>query len=405
MKPAQEKRYFSGLTKNTFLLALTSMFSDISTEMLYPVLPIFLTQTLQASGGIVGIIEGIAEATQNLVQGFSGWLSDKWQKRKGIALFGYVLSAVAKPFTGLATGWPWVLGTRFFDRMGSAARSAPRDALIAASADEKHRGKAFGLEGAGDNLGAFIGPLIAVVLLFLLEVKIRAVFYLAIIPGVLSVVMILLVKEKKSDVRSKSKIDLHFRNFPAPYWKYLGVTASFGIGNSSNAFLILQAKDLGISFRNTILIYAAFNLVAALISYPSGSLSDKLGRKNILLISFFIYLVTYTGFALTKSLWLIGGLFCLYGLYQGIFRSVGKAMAADFVPRHLRASGIGWYATTTGLSGLIASIVAGQLWDRIDHAAVFIYGALFGFIGLIAFIVLVPGKKHIEEINLNTSQS
>jgi MFS family permease len=130
-----------------------------------------------------------------------------------------------------------------------------------------------------------------------------------------------------------------------------------------------------------------------------------LGRKNILLISFFIYLVTYTGFALTKSLWLIGGLFCLYGLYQGIFRSVGKAMAADFVPRHLRASGIGWYATTTGLSGLIASIVAGQLWDRIDHAAVFIYGALFGFIGLIAFIVLVPGKKHIEEINLNTNQS
>lgn len=398
MKAFQKRSFFSGLTKNTFLLALTSLFADISSEMLYPILPIFLTQNLRASGSIVGIIEGIAETTQNIVQGFSGWLSDKWQKRKGIAVFGYALAALSKPLMGFANGWPLVLVARFSDRFGSGTRSAPRDALIAASADEENRGKAFGLEGFGDNLGAFIGPLIAVALLFFLKVNLRTVFFLAVIPGILAVLMILSVKEKKTNLKSKVKIDLNFRQFPAGYRKYLLAIALFGIGNSSNAFLILQTKDLGVSFKNTILIYAAYNLVAALISYPSGHLSDKMGRKNILLISFIIFIITYLGFAFTKNLWLISGLFCLYGLYQGVFRSVGKAMAADFVPQHLRASGIGWYSTTVGLAGLVASVVAGQLWDKINHPAVFIYGAAFGIIGLISLLLLLPNIQRLKDI-------
>lgn len=385
-------KFFSGLSKNTFLLALTSLFSDISSEMLYPILPIFLTQNLKVSGTIVGLIEGVAGTVQNIIQGFSGTLSDKLQKRKGIAVFGYLLAAISKPFMGLATGWPLVFGARFMDRFGAGTRSAPRDALIAESADEKNRGKAFGLEGVGDNLGAFIGPIIAVVLLFMWEINIRSVFYLAVIPGILSVIMILLVKEKKSVVQSKIKIDTSFKQFPSRYKKYLLVTALFGIGNSSNAFLILQTKGLGISFENTILIYAAFNLLAAIISYPAGHLSDTFGRKNILLISFVIFLIAYSGFAFTKNLWLIGALFCLYGLYQGIFRSVGKAMAADFVPAHIRASGVGWYATTIGLTGLVASIVAGQLWDKVSHSSVFIYGAVFSIIGIISLIILIPNK-------------
>jgi len=239
MEPIKKESFFSGLTKNTFLLALTSLFSDISSEMLYPILPIFLTHTLKVSGSIVGLIEGVAGTTQNIVQGFSGSLSDKWQKRKGIAVFGYILSAISKPFMGLAMAWPMVFGARFLDRFGAGTRAAPRDALIAASADEKNRGKAFGLEGVGDNLGAFIGPLIAVALLFMWEFNIRSVFYLAFIPGVLSVVMILLVKEKKVDVKSKIKIDVGLKQFPTGYRKYLLATALFGIGNSSNAFLIL----------------------------------------------------------------------------------------------------------------------------------------------------------------------
>jgi sugar phosphate permease len=173
MRRATTARYFAGLSRNTYLLACASLFADISTEMLYPLLPIFLTQTLKASGSVVGLVEGIAEATQNIVQGFSGWLSDKLQRRKPIAIVGYSLSAIAKPLIGLATAWPGVLGARFLDRFGAGARTAPRDALIASSVGEKDRGKAFGLEGVGDNAGAFFGPLIAVSLLFALGLDIR----------------------------------------------------------------------------------------------------------------------------------------------------------------------------------------------------------------------------------------
>ena len=390
MFKAITKKYFSGLTKNSVLIAFASLFSDISTEMLYPILPIYLTQYLKASGSIVGIIDGIATATQNIVQGFSGYLSDKWQRRKPIAIFGYILSAISKPFIGLANTWPTVFAARFSDRLGSGIRAAPRDALIASSVAAEHRGKAFGLEGIGDNLGAFLGPLLTIFLFFSLQLDIHYIFYLAIIPGLLSVLMIFLVKEKRIPIESKLKIDIHIKQFPKKYWRYLIVVALFGIGNSSNAFLILQIKDKGLSLINTVFVYAMFNLAAAIISYPAGSISDKFGRKPVLLISFIIFLIAYLGFAFSLSIFFIGVMFVFYGFFQGIFRAVGKSYAADFVPQHLRASGVGWYSTVVGLSGLVASIVAGQLWDRVSHASVFIYGAILSFIGIIALLTLVP---------------
>jgi MFS family permease len=387
------QRYFAGLSRNTFLLALASLFSDISTEMLYPVLPVFLTQTLGATGSIVGLVDGFAQAAQSIVQGFSGALSDKLQKRKSIALAGYLLSAAAKPLMGLSTIWQGVFGARFLDRIGAGVRSAPRDALIASSVDEKDRGRAFGLEGLGDNAGAFLGPLLAVVLLYGLHVGLRDVFYLAVIPGLLAFFMVVLVTEEPAMVAAKSKIDVGLRQFPRAYWKYLLVTALFGLGNSSNAFLILRTQDIGASLETTILIYAAYNLVAALISYPAGSLSDKWGRKTILLASFVIFVIAYAGFALAQDIFLIAGLFVFYGLYQGIFRAVGKAFASDFVPQRLRASGVGWYSTTVGLLQLVASIVAGLLWDRVGHAAVFYYGAAFAAAGSIALLVFIPARQ------------
>jgi MFS family permease len=386
------QRCFAGLSRNTFLLAFSSLFSDISTEMLYPVLPIFLTQTLKASGSIVGLVDGFAQAMQNVVQGFSGSLSDKLQKRKSIALAGYLVAAVAKPLMGFSASWQGVFGARLLDRLGTGMRSAPRDALIASSVDEKDRGKAFGLEGLGDNAGAFLGPLLAVFLLFALHVGIRAVFYLAIIPGLLAFFMVLLVREHQAVVAAKSKIDVSLRQLPKVYWKYLLATALFGLGNSSNAFLILRTQDIGASLETTILIYAGFNLAAALISYPAGSLSDRWGRKNVLLASFVIFLIAYLGFALTQDLLLIAVFFVFYGLYQGIFRAVGKAFASDFVPQHLRASGVGWYSTTVGLLQLVASVVAGLVWDQIGHVAVFYYGAAFAVIGSIGLALLIPGK-------------
>ena len=381
--------YFVGLSRNTFLLACTSLFADISTEMLYPILPTFLTQTLEASGSVVGLIDGFAQATQNIVQGFAGTLSDKLQRRKPIALIGYFLAAIGKPLMGLAPVWQVVFGARLLDRFGAGTRSAPRDALIASSVSEENRGRAFGLEGVGDNAGAFLGPLLAVFLLYWLHVGIRSVFYLAVIPGLLAFLLVLLVNETPVAIAAKAKIDVSLRQFPTAYWKYLFATALFGFGNSSNAFLILRTKDIGASLETTILIYAAFNLVAALISYPAGSFSDSWGAKNVLLVSFIIFLISYLGFALTQNVVLIAGFFVFYGLFQGIFRTAGKAMASGFVPDRLRASGIGWYNTTVGVLQLIASLVAGQLWDRIGHVTVFYYGATFAVVGAFALWLLI----------------
>jgi MFS family permease len=384
--------YFAGLSRSTFLLAAASLFADVSSEMLYPVLPVFLTQTLRANGSIVGLVDGFAQAAQNIVQGFSGALSDRLQKRKTVALAGYLLAAVAKPLMGLATVWPELFGARLLDRLGTGTRSAPRDAMIAASVDEANRGRAFGLEGVGDNAGAFLGPLLAVFLLYALHVSIRSIFYLAVIPGLLAFCMVLMVRERRSNVSAKSKIDVSFSQFPKAYWKYLFATALFALGNSSTSFLILRTKEIGASLEQTILIYAGFNLVAALISYPAGWLSDRSGRRNILLASFLVFLVAYLGFARAQNVLLIAGLFIFYGLYQGVFRSVGKALASDLAPDAVRASGIGWYSTALGLLQLVASVVAGLLWDRIGHAAVFYYGATFAVIGSADLLMLVPAR-------------
>jgi MFS family permease len=385
--------YFAGLSGSTFLLALSSLFADISTEMLYPVLPIFLTQTLHAGGSIVGLVDGFAQATQNVVQGFSGALSDRLRRHKLIALIGYLVAAFAKPLMGLATAWEGLLGARLLDRVGAGTRSPPRDALIAASVHEKDRGRAFGLEGVGDNAGAFLGPLLAVVLLYAMHFGIRTIFYLALVPGLLAFCMVLFVSEGSAAVTAKAKIDLRLRQFPQGYWKYLLATALFNLGNSSNAFLILRTQDSGVSMRSTILIYAAFNLAAALISYPAGVLSDRIERRSILLFSFLIFLVSYLGFAFTQNHFLIIALFIFYGLFQGIFRAVGKTLASDFVPPAMRASAIGWYSTTVGLSQLAASLVAGVLWDRVGHGAVFIVGAGFAAAGSAALLVLVPHTR------------
>ncbi|OJU23304.1 MAG: MFS transporter [Sphingomonas sp. 66-10] len=381
---------FKGLTRDSWLLALASLFTDISTEMLYPVLPIYLTQTLGATGLVVGVIEGVATGAQNLIQGVSGSLSDRLQRRKPIALAGYAVAALAKPLIGASSAWQGVLGARFLDRLGTGVRSAPRDALIAASADRASRGRAFGLEGVGDNLGAFLGPLITVGLLLLLHIELRMIFFLAIFPGLLAFATVMLVRERAAEVQAKAKIEVSLSHLPGPYRRYLVATLVFGIGNSSNAFLILKTRELGASLVTTVLIYAGFNLVAALVSYPAGAIADRVGRRELLIGAYAIFFLTYLGFAFTPGLGWAAALFVLYGAFQGIFRAVGKALVSDLVPDHLRASGIGWYSAAIGLSGLIAGLVGGLLWDRLGHASVFLYGAAFAALGGVAFVALVP---------------
>jgi MFS family permease len=209
--------------------------------------------------------------------------------------------------------------------------------------------------------------------------------------------MVTFVKEKKAGVVAKSKVSFHMNQFPKTYWKYLLVTCLFGVGNSSNAFLILEIREKGLSLHNTVFVYAFYNLVAALVSYPAGSLSDRFGRKPLLLISFIVFLITYLGFAFSSDILLTGFLFVFYGLFQGIFRASGKSYAADFVPGHLRASGIGWYSTAVGLSGLIASIIAGGLWDKVSHTSVFVYGSVLSVTGIIFLVALVP--NNLKNVN------
>ncbi len=389
------KNLFKGLTFDTLLLTFASFFSDVSTEMLYPVLPVFLTEVLKSPASIVGIVEGLSQGIQYAIQGFSGFLADKFQKRKPIALAGYVLTALSKPFIGTATVWPQVLVGRFGDRLGAGIRTAPRDALIAGSAEQGSRGKAFGLEGIGDNFGAFVGPLIAVALLFYFKVNIRSIFFLAFIPGTLAFILVLFVKEHKVELEHK-KLKLNFAHFPKQYWKYLFVSAIFGLGNSSNAFLILRAKSIGIPLLTTIVIYAFFNLVAALSSFPAGSLSDTLGRKNILGISFIIFAFCYLGFAMGNNKAELGFLFVLYGVYSGIFRAVGKSFASDFVGSELRATALGIYSTVIGLTTFVASIIAGQLWTNVSQQSAFLYGAAFAILGTILLFLFVPNKYRLE---------
>lgn len=268
----------TGISTDTVRLALASFFADISSEMLYPVLPVFLTQTLHATGRVLGVIEGLASAFQNIVQGFSGLLSDRLHERKRLALGGYLVSALGKPLMGAATSWFGVLGGRLTDRLGAGFRSAPRDALVAGSADDAHRGRAFGLEGIGDNLGACAGPLVAWLLIVAFAFPMRTIFFLAVVPGLLAFLMVLRVRERPVSTVAPDTPDtppLALRDLPSGYWKYLVVTAVFGIGaRSSNAFIVMQTQSIGTLFGTTILIYAGFNFVAALVSYPAGAVSD-----------------------------------------------------------------------------------------------------------------------------------
>jgi MFS family permease len=378
-----------GMNRNIALLTLTSLCADISTEMIYPVLPFFLTGVLRAPATVLGLIEGVAEGIQYGIQGPAGWLADRTGRKKPLGAIGYTLAAIGKPIIGLALVWPIALLGRALDRLGAGIRSAPRDALIAGSAARGHRALAFGFEGVGDHAGAFMGPLIALLLISVLQLPMRGIFLLAFIPGALALLLFLLVRERRQDSdRSagqegdevparhrdrSSSARLSLQAADPAYWRYLLVTALFGVGNSTNAFLLLRLQGIGAVFTTTLLVYALFNLVAALVSAPAGALADHLGSpKWVLFGCFLLFAVVYLGFAL------------------------GKAYAADLVPAAVRASGLGWYATVVGLSSLVASLVGGWLWTNVAPAATFVYGAAFALVAGLALALLIPGRRRAD---------
>jgi MFS family permease len=391
--PQSENRQINKLPVTAIIIGLVSFFSDISTEMAYPLLPLFLSQVLKASATQLGVIEGIAEGTASLITGFSGWISDRFQKRKWIAIFGYGTTALSKPLIALASGVPLVLSGRFLDRFGKGVRSAPKDALLADVATTQTRGRIFGFERMMDSAGAVLGPAVAIFLVYTLKFNLRSVLLLTIVPAIAALGLLLLVREQHHSRPEQRRFSL--RGLSRQFWLFLLVNTIFNIGNSSNAFLLLRATDLGMTLMASLACYMLYNAVYSLGSYPAGIVSDKLGRKNLMILGYAIFALVYLGFARTESQSWVWVLFIAYGFYPAFTDGVGKALAIDTVQPSVRATAIGLFSASMGLSRLLASIIGGLLWERVGSAATFYYGAIFSLIALILFAVVVK-ERNVE---------
>lgn len=364
---------------NIILLGITSFLTDISSEMVYPILPIYLVTRLGAGPAILGLIEGIAESLASLLKVFSGYFSDKIKLRKPFTILGYASSTVGKFLLYISTTWMYVLAGRVVDRFGKGIRTAPRDALIADSAKDNKRGAAFGLHRAMDTLGASLGVLLAYILITRYKGDFKNIFFFSLIPALLGVAFLFFVKEKRSQIQgSYRKIQFKWRALDKKLKLFLIFTFIFTLGNSSNQFLLLRAKNLGSPLQKIILFYLVYNLIYALVSYPAARLSDWIGRKKLLALGYLFYGLVYLGFAVNTSLNMFWFLFGVYGLYIGFTEGVEKALVADISPLDLRATTIGLHATLVGIGLLPASLAAGVLWKFWGAAAPFYFGGVLG---------------------------
>ncbi|MCX5781306.1 MAG: MFS transporter [Elusimicrobia bacterium] len=388
-----------GFSKNIFFLSLVSLFTDISSEMIYPLLPIFLTAVLGAPVSFVGVVEGIAESTASLLKLVFGWLSDKTNKRKIFVTSGYALSSIIRPMVAFAIQ-PWhVLFVRFADRFGKGVRTSARDALIADTCEPAEKGKAFGFNRAMDHAGALIGPLIATALLAFVVKDMRVVFALAFIPAICALaIVIFLVKEKKPQFACQNEpIKLNFNIFDSNFRKYILVVFVFTLGNSSDAFLILRAKDAGVSIVLLPVLWAVLHAVKMFSSIPGGIISDKIGRKKVIVSGWIIYGIVYAGFALANNPIQIWILFAAYGFFFGLTESSEKAFVAELVKPEIRGTGYGMFNFAIGIGALPASIIMGFLWYKLGVVPAFLFGAGTALISALLLTGLVrenPKRMH-----------
>lgn len=362
--------------------------------MAYPLIPLFLKNTLKASVGALGIIEGTAEAIVSFMKGWSGWHSDRIGKRVPYVRWGYGLSALGKPLIGLATVWPFVLFARTLDRLGKGLRTTARDALVVDAVPKNMLGRAFGLHRALDTAGALVGVLLAAWLIFLIPGHYRTIFLLAGIPGFVSLGFTFLVRErKKGDAPDESQPrELEplkasarevLKSMPAGYWFALGLTLLFALANSSDTFLLLRSSQLGLKDEQVVLVYALYNVAYMALSYPAGAWSDVIGRWGIMAIGWLLYAGVYAGFALLGGSWL-WALFACYGLYMGLTKGVGAALVADFAPKQARGTAMGLFNMLLGGATLLASLIAGILWDRVGPTAPFWFGSILALMAVAA---------------------
>ncbi len=381
----------AGVSQPVKLLALVSFLTDISSEMIYPLIPLFLTSALGAPAAAVGLIEGVAESTASLTKTVSGWLSDRLHMRKPLVVLGYALSALGKPLLAASYVWPAALGARFVDRLGKGIRTAPRDALIGDVTAEESRGLAFAFHRAADTLGAVGGPAIGLGLFVLLDHSYRGVFLLAFIPAAAGVLVLGRLREHPPRRKADGQPPVPLAALGGRFYLFLGVSLLFAFGNSSDVFLILRASNLGLSDAAVVGAYIAFNAVYALAAIPAGVVSDRLGRRNVIAVGFLVFAAVYFGFGIAGDAAAVWPLFVAYGAYMALTEAVGKAFVVDFAPAAARATALGLYTGAVGAMVLVSSVTAGVLWDQIGPSAPFVLG---GTTGVASFVLLVAFLPH-----------
>jgi MFS family permease len=369
----------------------------MSSEMIYPLLPVFLTTVLGAGPAFLGVIEGVAESTASLLKLVSGIMSDRVRDRKGLVLSGYGISSVARPLIAAASGPLAVLFIRFADRVGKGIRTSPRDALIADSVDPSIRGKAYGFHRSMDHAGAIVGPLAATALLATVVTDLRTVFWLSAIPGALTVLLIIF--KVKEVARRRGPSDGSFlRIFPrGRLRRYILILLVFTLGNSSDAFLLLKAGKLGVSPVMIPLLWAFFHVVKMSSSMPFGALSDRIGRRSIIVSGWVIYAFTYLGFAFASTELHVWLLFAIYGLFYGLTEGTEKALLADIAPGGERGSAFGWYNFAIGIGALPASLIFGLIWQAYGSGAAFGFGAVLALIAALLLLLLVKPMERGPE--------
>lgn len=397
------------LPRNVWAASLASFFMDISSEMVINILPLFLFNVLGVQTSIIGVIEGIAESTSSLLKLFSGWLSDKLRARKWLAVTGYAISAVSKPFFYFANSWGMVAGVRWADRVGKGIRTSPRDALIADSVSEGKRGLAFGVNRAIDTAGAMLGLVIALFAVWLAQSQdielgagtFKTIVLLSLVPAVLAVLSLAIGARDVPVTGQRALPKFALRSLGKPFVVFMIIVGIFDLGNSSDSFLVLRAQERGLNVVEILGMLVVFNLVYALISGPAGSLSDRIGRKRLIVGGWLVYAAIYLGFGLAQAGWHVWILYAIYGFYYGLAFGTSKAMIADIVAENLRGTAYGTYNAILGILDFPASLIAGLLWQGafgwggFGPSAPFIFGAALALIAALAMALWKPVNSQI----------
>jgi len=387
-KKTEVRSVILGFDKNIFYTGITSFLTDTSTKMVYSIMPLFLL-SIGASKTTLSVIEGIAESTAALVKTLSGFWSDKIGKNKPFMLIGYAVTAIVTPFYALVVSPVQVLYLRFIERFGKGIRTAPRDSLVAGSANEGDMGKSFGFHKAMDNSGAILGPLLAFGVLQLFPGNYRMIFILAAIPALLGILTIFfLIKEAKRPHESLYK-KFNVRDFPKRYYLLLAIIFLFTLGNSTDALLIVKANEVGVKIAYIPLVYLVFNAVSVLFSIPFGALSDRIGREKLLIAGYLLYALVYFGFGYSTQVSSILILFAIYGLYSAATDGIQKAFVSDFLDKNKQGTGLGIYNAMLGITLLPASIIAGVLYDKVNSSVPFYFGASTALLSAILMMMFL----------------